>query len=924
MIRDSVIDWQELSALYEQAEGLDESGREAFLAPLRAQKHRLLGQLERMLQARDRIATSTFLESLPRLEPAPEPAPSDLGEGSRVGAYRLIRPIGSGGMAEVWLAERADGAFDRQVAIKLLFNQPTRSQREGFVARFERERDILASLQHPHIAGLHDAGVTSSGQPWLALEVVQGERITDWCDARRLDVRARIELFMQVLDAVAYAHANLVVHRDLKPANILVTEKGDVKLLDFGIAKLLDGVDGGAKDSELTRHEGRPLTPQYASPEQVTGQSLTTASDVYSAGVVLYELLSGARPVEVRQGATPAQVELAIIGTEPRAPSKRTVPAAVAEARATSPRALARTLAGDLDAITCKALEKLPASRYRSVEALRDDLVRWCEGRPVEATNPGAADRLWKFYRRHSLAVGGGAVVLTVGTILSIATVVNGLRARSESNRATATRQFVVELFKLADPENSRGRQLSPSELLRTGASKALETLGHQPDVQADALRDIGRMQTYAGEIVDADANLRLVVRMLAEQGRQRDWLHAQIDLVDNAFHLGDIERVTAVLKEIEAPVRAANDDPALQAQFWFLSGVASRSKQEYAQATEELNTALALSVRAHGQAGLDTVDVLRELADTHSEAGRNEIAIQILADALLRLQGNSSAGARDLLAVEGQLAIALARAGRYSGLVQRYRELLDRCDRDLGSAADQCSMFLAWLADVALRTEDRTEQDRLLPRLEQAAKNASSPWRQAANATAAAHILARHGRLAATPALRLQLEQIYASGQLPAHDRTQALFPLVVDAIVRGEGQEAELHAEQALSFQRSLETPKRALVAKAMSLRGVARAMQGRTEAGLADVRAARVHLEAIHGRDHVLVQIYRCNEASILLATGDRIGAQSVIGEAISKIETPLRDTPLLARLQALSASFSNEDRVPASALGPFFLQ
>ena len=257
-MRDPVADWKELSALYEHAEMLVGSELQDWMAGLRVESRHLVPHLERMLGARVRMAQEGFLETLPTL-PGPTERPSaEWGEGSRLGAYRLVSHIGSGGMAEVWLAERVDGAFERQVAIKLLYNHPTRTERETFVERFRRERDILASLNHPHIAGLHDAGVTPSGQPWLALEVVQGERITEWCDARRIDVRGRVRLFTQVLDAVAYAHANLVVHRDLKPANILVTEKGEVKLLDFGIAKLLDGVEGGAKDSELTRHGGRP------------------------------------------------------------------------------------------------------------------------------------------------------------------------------------------------------------------------------------------------------------------------------------------------------------------------------------------------------------------------------------------------------------------------------------------------------------------------------------------------------------------------------------------------------------------------------------------------------------------------------------------------------------------------------------------
>ena len=413
-MRDPVADRKELSALYEHAELLAGSELQDWMAELRAESRHLVPHLERMLGARARVAREGFLETLPTLPGPAERPPAEWGEGSRLGAYRLIRHIGSGGMAEVWLAERVDGAFDRQVAIKLLYNHPTRAEREPFVERFRRERDILASLNHPHIAGLHDAGVTPSGQPWLALEVVQGERITDWCDARRIDVRGRVRLFTQVLDAVAYAHANLVVHRDLKPANILVTEQGEVKLLDFGIAKLLDGVEGGAKDSELTRHGGRPLTPQYASPEQLQGRPLTTASDVYSAGVVLYELLCGARPLEVRKGATPAQIESAIIAEDPRPPSRRLMPAAVGEARAATPRSLARTL----PAIWMRSQARRsrtsdePLSVRRSAPGRLGTLVRGPTGRSDES---GLDGPVWKFYRRHSLAVGRGGPCFLVG-----------------------------------------------------------------------------------------------------------------------------------------------------------------------------------------------------------------------------------------------------------------------------------------------------------------------------------------------------------------------------------------------------------------------------------------------------------------------------------------------------------------------------
>ncbi|TMH28440.1 MAG: serine/threonine protein kinase [Betaproteobacteria bacterium] len=282
--------WSALSALYEEADALPADALPAWLKRLEEEQHPLLSQLRRMLEAREQLETDDFLGTLPKLA-APAPREVVWAAGGRVGPYRLVRPLGEGGMAEVWLAERDDGAFKRQVAVKLPYPRPGR---ESFAVRFDRERDILASLRHPHIAGLFDAGVTKDGQAWLALEYVEGEPISTFCDSRCLTLRERVTLFRQVLLAVQHAHANLVIHRDLKPANILVTGQGEVRLLDFGIAKLLEAEGDATPETELTRQAGRSLTPRYASPEQVTGLPLTIACDVYSLGVVLYELLCGA------------------------------------------------------------------------------------------------------------------------------------------------------------------------------------------------------------------------------------------------------------------------------------------------------------------------------------------------------------------------------------------------------------------------------------------------------------------------------------------------------------------------------------------------------------------------------------------------------------------------------------------------------
>ena len=293
----------------------------------------------------------------------------------------------------MWLARRADGAFKREVALKL----PTLNLRADLEQRFARERDILASLEHPHIARFYDAGIDPNGLPYFAMEYVQGERLTDWCDAHRLGVRERLKLVLQVLDALQYAHAHQVIHRDIKPSNILVNEAGQVRLLDFGVAKLLAQDE---EQSQLTVVYGRALTPEYASPELARGDSVESASDVYSLGVLLYELLTGCLPYGIKAGGSAALLEQAIIAAEVARPSTHLAPEAAA-ARALTQDKLARQLRGDLDAIALKALAKARSDRYGSAAALADDLQRYLSGKPVEARPHRVIYRFSKLVQRH-------------------------------------------------------------------------------------------------------------------------------------------------------------------------------------------------------------------------------------------------------------------------------------------------------------------------------------------------------------------------------------------------------------------------------------------------------------------------------------------------------------------------------------------
>jgi serine/threonine protein kinase/Tol biopolymer transport system component len=406
-----------MSRLLDEALPLDAAGRRAWLDALPAEHQELAQTLreallpDEPLQAGLEPLSPHAMAGFANLSGATRV--SRLQAGARVGPYELIRALGSGGMAEVWLARRADGAFKREVALKLPMLNLLRGDLE---ARFARERDILASLEHPHIARFYDAGVDPNASPYLAMEYVQGQPLTEWCDAHRLSVTARLELFMQVLEALQYAHQNQVIHRDLKASNILVTDAGQVRLLDFGVAKLLEADEGDL--APLTSVYGRALTPDYASPELLYGELIDARSDIYSLGVLLYEMLTGLRPYQLRGAASIGALEQAIAAVEVKKPSAQQEVEASA-ARSTTPEKLARELRGDLDAIVLKALAKRPLERYQSVSALARDLRRYLDRKPIEALPARFTDRLSKYVRRNKamVAVSATALVAILATV---------------------------------------------------------------------------------------------------------------------------------------------------------------------------------------------------------------------------------------------------------------------------------------------------------------------------------------------------------------------------------------------------------------------------------------------------------------------------------------------------------------------------
>jgi serine/threonine protein kinase len=411
--------WSALSRLLDEALDLPNNLREDWLNSLSASDTAHRATLRELLK-HAASETRDFLLTLPKVADCASIGAgghSTLAPGTIVGPYVVEEEIGRGGMGVVWRARRRDGAIKRPLALKL---PHAGSQSRQIIDRFTRERDILGELLHPNIARLDDAGVTDSGQPFLALEYVPGLPLTQYCDQHRLDVRSRLQLCLQVLSAVQYAHSHLVIHRDLKPSNVLVTASGQAMLLDFGIAKLIP--DDALDYSGRTQMAGVALTPGYASPEQIAGKPVSTASDIYSLGVLLFEVLTGERPRRLEWGTRGASKD-AISAAEPQLPSAVVQSSTVAAARATTVPKLRRTLRGDLDTIVLKASKKSPAERYPTVDSLSADIERYLRGEPVSTRADSSWYRLRKFVCRHTLPVAAvsGAALLLIAAAVALA-----------------------------------------------------------------------------------------------------------------------------------------------------------------------------------------------------------------------------------------------------------------------------------------------------------------------------------------------------------------------------------------------------------------------------------------------------------------------------------------------------------------------
>jgi serine/threonine-protein kinase len=661
--------WPDIDALLDEALDLPADERDAWLASLVGERAALRDTLARLLAAADPgRATGDLLGTLPRLPlhaPEDEPAAGEL-----VGPYRLLEPLGRGGMGLVWRAERADGQLKREVALKL----PRLAWGSAMAERLGRERDILATLDHPHIARLLDAGVDECGRPYLALELVQGQPIDAYCAERALGVRERLALLLQVAAAVSHAHAHLVVHRDLKPGNVLVTGDGQVRLLDFGIAKLLEGKH--TQETALTRVAGAALTLDYASPEQIRGEPLSTASDVYSLAVVAYELLSGTRPYRLRRGSA-AELEEAIAGAD--------VPLASSVALDPARR---RALRGDLDAILNRALTKHVADRTGSVDAFAQDIERHLRGEPVLARPDSRRYRLAKFVRRHRVGVAaGGAVALAVLAGSSVA-LWQALVAREETRRANAevTRQEAVRnlymdvmtrLSVLAKDEPAAfTRPGAVNRVLREELDAYVERYKALPGAVQAQLESVAVQLNYANDFEGSLAVGERYLAHLTQHGAEPAMvINAHNLLGRTLFQLRRLDESLAMRRAGVAWAPQADDDRTarLRLRLSLDLGNMLSSRGQRAEAAAVLQRAEAVSARRFSDS-LVRSEALRALANFHNGFD-DQRALELAREAYVSLKAVGLGGDDDIETGAYTLGGALAAAGRPEEALPLLRE---------------------------------------------------------------------------------------------------------------------------------------------------------------------------------------------------------------------------------------------------------
>ena len=888
--------WPVLSRLLDEALELPAETRDSWLASLPEAHAPLKDTLRELLKHHSAAQTYDFLGTMLKVaandDPDNPPVKPTLPRGTRVGAYVIEEEIGRGGMGAVWRARRADGVLKRPVALKLphagLYGQ-------DLIERFARERDILAALAHPNIARLYDAGFDDTGQPFLALEYVDGQPLTRYCDERRLNVLSRLKLFQQVLRAVQYAHAHLVVHRDIKPSNVLVGPNGRAMLLDFGIAKLV-AVDASAgaqvDDAPHPTQFAVAMTPDYASPEQIKGESVTTAADIYSLGVLLFEVLTGRRPYRLTRDSR-GELEDAILKTEAPRPSQSIRDEASPLVRATTAKALARTLRGDLDTIVLKALKKEPGERYATADAFLQDIERHMHGQPVLARADGRWYRFRKFVARHRLAVATGSLALALIVATAAVALNEARKANAERDRALAlsSRNEAVSDFldRLITEAGGAGKPVTVSDMLARSEALANSEYRDEPEQRAAVLGMLGIYYHTTGEDVRAepllskaldavrsspDGDLRrkltcdhaMAAAALGKVAESTRALNAVIGDPDIstlqsaqclqylAFMAQDANDDAAALKYGNlalARLREVKHSRALEAMFLGSVGYAEHLNGRNDAAERFYAQSIAEFTRGGRERNADAISVRNNWAIVSDGAGAPRRSLELYEQTLAIVAQNDS-GAPPPAYLLGNRAHALESLGRYREATAVYQQCLVQA-----ASANSQAFCLLGLESVAQQTGDLTAAADYLGKAATQIPAAVPPTHPAALtlrlARARLDIARRDFK-----EVRSGLEFVLANSK-SGSATGQALLARSELNLAENKLAEAESDARQALSIVQTAQggIPYSNRTGAAWLMLGKVLAKEGKTSEGRAALEAAILNLSNTVDADHPLLQ-------------------------------------------------------------------
>ncbi len=712
-----------IETLFSRAASLASDKRAALLAEECGSDRALREQVEAMLAEHDR--DSGLLDTPLAWRPGVTEEPAEEMP-ALIGPYRILRAIGRGGMGQVYLAEREAPGFRQQVALKILRRG---LDTDDLIARFRNERQILASLNHANIARLLDVGATEQGLPYFVMEYIDGVPILEFCDRGRLSVTERLRLFQTVCGAVHYAHRSLIVHRDLKPGNILVTAEGAPKLLDFGIAKIL-GTGASDDATQLTRPDVRVLTPAYSAPEQLRGEPITTACDVYALGLLLHVLLTGRHPY-AEPDTTPAQLERLALEVDPPPPSTQIAPgsataAAAGEARGVPAPVLRRQLEGDLDTIVLKAIRKEPEARYPSALSLAEDLDRHMAGLPVHARPATARYRIRKFIRRNRAPVSGAAAVFVILSGLTTVTLYQSERVRQESARvarerdkALEVRSFLLEMFGAGGPDQQTGETVTARQLLDRRAATLTGAWTDDPEMQAEMMTVLaeGYERLRLFEQAEPLARQALEIRM-ARIGR------AHPDVIVSLNVLGWLRRERNDLEEADSLLREAvslgrqvfpeEGDPRLARALNDL-GTVRHARGEYAEAVQFYRESLGMRRQLLGEEHIGVAITSSNLAVSLNNMGDLDGALheaQAALDLFRRILGPDH---QRTVTARTNLATYQGASGDREGAVVQRREILERNRRVFGPRHATVALSMTMLANDLRGLGQSAEAESLL-----------------------------------------------------------------------------------------------------------------------------------------------------------------------------------------------------------------